>query len=48
MILEVVTYGHPVLRQNGAEIAEITPGLEELIADIFETMEDYHGIGLAA
>ncbi|MBL6763940.1 MAG: peptide deformylase [Verrucomicrobiae bacterium] len=48
MILEVVTYGHPVLRQNGAEIAEITPGLEELIADMFETMEDYHGIGLAA
>jgi len=48
MILEVVTYGHPVLRQNGAEIAEITPEIEQLIADMFETMEDYNGIGLAA
>lgn len=48
MVLEVVTYGHPVLRQNGAEITEITPEIEQLIADMFETMEDYNGIGLAA
>jgi peptide deformylase len=48
MILEVVTYGHPVLRQNGAEIDSITPEIKRLISDMFETMEDYHGIGLAA
>lgn len=48
MILEVVKYGHPVLRKNGAEITEITPEVESLIDDMFETMHDYHGIGLAA
>jgi len=48
MILEVVKYGHPVLRKNGAEITEITPEIESLIDDMFETMQDYHGIGLAA
>jgi peptide deformylase len=48
MSLEVVTYGHPVLRQNGAEVEAITPEIRRLISDMFETMEDYHGIGLAA
>lgn len=48
MILEVVTYGHPVLRQNGADITVISPAIKQLISDMFETMEDYHGIGLAA
>ncbi len=48
MILEVVKYGHPVLRKNGAEITEITPEIQTLIDDMFETMDDYHGIGLAA
>jgi peptide deformylase len=48
MILEVVKYGHPVLRQNGSTIAEITPEINELIANMFDTMDDYNGIGLAA
>jgi len=48
MILEVVKYGHPVLRQNGAEVESITPEIEQLIDDMFETMHDYNGIGLAA
>jgi peptide deformylase len=48
MKLEVVKYGHPVLRQKGARIETITPELEELIASMFETMHASKGIGLAA
>jgi peptide deformylase len=48
MILEVVKYGHPVLRERGARIKEITPEITQLIADMFETMYDAKGIGLAA
>jgi peptide deformylase len=48
MILEVVKYGHPVLRERGSRVKEITPELTRLIGDMFETMYDAKGIGLAA
>ena len=48
MILKVVKYGHPVLRKKGAHIEEVTPVIKTLIADMFETMYDARGIGLAA
>ena len=48
MVLEVVKFGHPVLRQKGARVESITPAIKKLIADMFETMYDYKGIGLAA
>lgn len=48
MILEVTKYGHPVLRQKGARIEAITPEIKKLIADMLETMEANHGVGLAA
>jgi len=48
MILEVVKYGHPALRERGARVKEISPEVKELIADMFETMYDAKGIGLAA
>jgi peptide deformylase len=48
MILEVIKYGHPVLRQKGAAIEKITPEIKRLIADMFETMHERHGVGLAA
>jgi len=48
MILEIVKYGHPVLRQKGARIEKITPEIKKLIADMFETMHERHGVGLAA
>ncbi len=48
MILEVVKYGHPVLRQKGARIEKITLEIKKLIADMFETMHANHGVGLAA
>ena len=48
MILEIVKYGHPVLRKKGERIEAITPEVKQLIADMFETMEASHGVGLAA
>jgi peptide deformylase len=48
MKLTVVKYGHPVLREKGARIQKITPEIQELIADMFDTMYDAHGVGLAA
>ena len=48
MIMEVIKYGHPVLRQKGARIAKITPEIKRHIADMLETMRERHGVGLAA
>ncbi len=48
MILDIVKYGHPVLRKKGERIETITPEIKKLIADMFETMEANHGVGLAA
>src|ERR1700756_2853201 len=48
MILTVVKYDTPVLRQKGARIESITPTIKKLIADMFETMYANKGIGLAA
>jgi peptide deformylase len=48
MILPIVKYGHPALRQRGKKITEITPEIEKLIADMFETMHEARGVGLAA
>ncbi len=48
MILEIVQYGHPTLRQKGARVESITPEIKKLVADMFETMEENNGVGLAA
>ena len=48
MILPIVAYGDPVLRKKGDEIDEDYPDLEKLIENMFETMYDAHGVGLAA
>ena len=48
MILPVMMYGNPVLRQKGARIERITPEIERLVADMLETMRAAAGVGLAA
>ena len=48
MILEVVKYGHPMLRQKGAKIESVHAEIKRLIADMFETMYAAKGVGLAA
>ncbi len=40
--------GDPVLEKTCREVKEITPRLRELIADMFETMYEGNGVGLAA
>jgi peptide deformylase len=48
MVLPIVKYGHPVLRQKGTRIEKITREIEQLVADMFDTMHDAAGVGLAA
>ena len=50
-ILKVARMGHPVLRRNCEAIdpEKITgPEVQRLIRDMFETMVEYSGVGLAA
>ena len=47
MIYPIVMYGDPVLRQRAKEIEQGTD-LKQLIEDMFETMHNASGIGLAA
>lgn len=48
MILPIVAYGHPTLRKIAKEIEPGHPGLDELIDNMFETMHQSEGVGLAA
>jgi peptide deformylase len=48
MIYPIVVYGHPALRKIASDIDQDFPGLNKLIADLFETMYYSEGIGLAA
>jgi peptide deformylase len=48
MMLPIVKYGHPVLRQRGRRIEAVTPRIRELAASMLETMHAASGVGLAA
>lgn len=48
MIFPIVAYGDPVLKKVGVDIDKDYPGLEQFIADMFDTMYDASGVGLAA
>lgn len=48
MILPIVRYGDPVLRKEAQPIAADYPNLPKLIDDMFETMYNADGVGLAA
>jgi peptide deformylase len=48
MILPIVAYGDPVLKKRAVEIKRDYPGLNKLIDDMFETMYNSNGVGLAA
>lgn len=49
MTYRIVKYGDPVLEKPAAPITEFgTAALEQLVADMFETMYAHKGIGLAA
>ncbi len=48
MILPIYLYGQPVLKKVAEDITPDYPQLKELIDNMFETMENAEGIGLAA
>jgi peptide deformylase len=48
MILKIVKYPDPVLARPGEPITEFNAELRKLVADMFETMYDGQGVGLAA
>lgn len=48
MILPIVGYGDPVLRKVCEDINENTEEVQTLITNMFETMENAYGVGLAA
>lgn len=48
MVLPIVVYGDPVLRKIGEEIDKDYPELDKLIKDMYDTMYNANGVGLAA
>ena len=48
MILPIYLYGQPVLRKAAEDITPDYPNLKELIANMYETMDQADGVGLAA
>ena len=48
MALEIIKYGHPVLREKGKRIEHVTADIRQLAANMIETMYAADGVGLAA
>lgn len=47
-ILKIKKYGDPILRKKAKPVAEIDAGVKKLVRDMFETMYEAPGAGLAA
>ena len=48
MIKPIVAFGDPLLKAEAEEIEKDFPGLEKLLDDMWETMYEAEGVGLAA
>ncbi len=48
MILPVLSYGHPVLKKKALNVDPDYPDLQQFISDLWETMYQADGVGLAA
>lgn len=48
MILPIYLYGQPVLREEAKDVSADYPELKKLVDDMFETMYNADGVGLAA
>jgi peptide deformylase len=48
MIYPIVKYGNPVLEKPAAPVTEFDDELKALVADMFESMYEAKGVGLAA
>jgi peptide deformylase len=47
-ILKVLNYGDPVLRKEAEKVLKVSAKIQKLVADMFDTMYAYNGVGLAA
>ena len=48
MLLPIYIYGHPVLRKVSEDITPEYAGLSKLLDDMWQTMYESDGVGLAA
>ena len=48
MILPVIGYGNSILKRKSKEVPNSYPGLKELIRNMYDTMYNASGVGLAA
>ena len=48
MIYPIVKYGNPVLEKHAAPVTEFNDELKKLVEDMFESMYEAKGVGLAA
>ena len=48
MILPIIAYGDPVLVKKAKTVEEDYPNLKQLVSNMFETMYNAEGVGLAA
>ena len=48
MILPIIAYGSPVLKKKAEDISKDYPKFDELLENMFETMYNASGVGLAA
>ena len=48
MILRIIQYGDPVLREKGARVDPVTSEHRKMVRDMLETMRENNGLGLAA
>ena len=47
-VLPIFTYGSPVLRKKAKPVTEVSDDIVKLVLDMFDTMRNASGIGLAA
>ena len=48
MVREILIWPHPVLKKKATPVAKVDESIRTLVKDMFETMYDAPGIGLAA
>ncbi len=48
MLLDIVEYPSPILKQKSDSVASVNKEVRDLISNMFETMYAAHGVGLAA
>lgn len=47
-VMKVLNYGDPVLRKQAEKVTKVSAKIQKLVADMFDTMYAYNGVGLAA